>query len=497
MNKSDCFITFKLSGAISLIQFKIDNKSIKTNYIQMKIHISYLTVLFLLMVSCKDDNLLMPDRTDFGLSMTTVNFMSEAGSKDIEVQHAVTGIQAAVISEATPWCTAKVSGSKVVVTVEDNLLVKSRNATVEVVSGDKRNSILIRQAGKKFTNIAGVQELKVEAGMGEATLSWKEPTADNFSHVVVSYEKQGQVISTPLEPGVVEHRIVGLRNIDGVYDFHVQSVDKEGDLGEIVSVSKQVEKLVAFGFSSLEVKHWLPYHFRTGENVRKTTLQITSNEFNADEQVSLSFSVDKPARDAYNQKNATNHQLVSPSMVTIPTSFVFTGKRSAEDMDVVLNFDELQDARSYALPITIKTVSSGGISATHATVILVYHVDDLSGWYTVERLASSGEGAGAYPKPESDRRRYIKRTGALTWETGYLFGSYSKSENDVGGINTIQYIKLDPATKKIAIQQGNYAVAEQANLFDAGKNELTVKYLYRDWAGWWSHERMYNRSFSK
>ncbi|WP_270089188.1 BT_3987 domain-containing protein [Sphingobacterium sp. SYP-B4668] len=463
----------------------------------MKIHISYLTVLLLLLVSCKDDSLIVPDRADFGLSLTTVNFLSEAESKDVEVLNAGTGVQAEVISEATPWCTVKVSGNKVTVSVEDNLLVKSRNATVEVVSGDKRNSILIRQAGKKFTNIAGVQELTVEAGMGEVTLHWKEPTADNFSHVVVSYEKEGQVISTSLEPGVVEHRIVGLRNIDGVYDFHVQSVDKEGDLGEIVSISKQVEKLVAFGFSKLEVKNWLPYHFRTGENVRKTTLQITTNEFNADEQVSLSFSVDKQALDTYNQKNGTNHQLVSPSTATLPSSFVFAGKRNVEEMDVLLDFDELQDAKSYALPITIKTVSSGGISATHATVLLIYYVDDLSGWYTVERLASSGEGTGAYPKPESDRRRYIKRTGALTWETGYLFGSYSKSEQDVGGINTIQYIKLDPATKKIAIQQGNYAVAEQANLFDAGKNELTIKYLYRDWAGWWSHERMYNRSFSK
>lgn len=463
----------------------------------MKIHISYLMVLFLLIVSCKDNELVTPDRTDFGLSATTVNFVSEAESKSIDVLNAVGGIQAEIISEETPWCQVKVSGSKVTVSVDENLLVKSRTATIEVLSGDKRNSVLIRQSGKKFTEIAAVQELSAEAGVGELTLRWKEPLMDNFSHVIVSYEKDGKVISTTLQPKVIEHRVVGLRNADGLYNFHVQSVDKDGDLGKIVSISKQVQKLVAFGFSNLEVKHWLPFYFRTGTNVRSTTLQIMTNEFNADEVVTLTFGVDKQVLDTYNQKNSTNHQFVSQSMATIPSSFVFTGKKNAQDMSVQLDFTDLQDNKSYALPITIKTVSSNSISPTNATVMLIYYVDDFAGWYTVERLASSGEGTGAYPKAESDRRRYIKRTGALAWQTGYLFGSYSKDENTVGGATSIQHITLDPVTKKISIQQGSYAVAEQANVFDATKNELTIKYLYRDWAGWWSHERMYNRSFSK
>jgi hypothetical protein len=131
------------------------------------------------------------------------------------------------------------------------------------------------------------------------------------------------------------------------------------------------------------------------------------------------------------------------------------------------------------------------------SVILVFHVDDLTGWYTVDRLPKCGESEGAYPQNPENRRRYIKRTGDYTWETGYLFRSYANNEDHTGSSADTQYITLNPDTKEIFIQQNGYAVSENLNRFDADTNELYIEYLYRDWAGWWTHEKMYNRSFYK
>jgi hypothetical protein len=61
----------------------------------------------------------------------------------------------------------------------------------------------------------------------------------------------------------------------------------------------------------------------------------------------------------------------------------------------------------------------------------------------------------------------------------------------------VKQISVNPDTKEIHIQQGNFAVSEAANRFDISINELNIEYLYSDWAGWWTHERMYNRSLVK
>lgn len=45
--------------------------------------------------------------------------------------------------------------------------------------------------------------------------------------------------------------------------------------------------------------------------------------------------------------------------------------------------------------------------------------------------------------------------------------------------------------------QGDYPVTTELNAFDADKEELHIEYLYRDWAGWWTAEKMYNRSGTK
>jgi hypothetical protein len=134
-----------------------------------------------------------------------------------------------------------------------------------------------------------------------------------------------------------------------------------------------------------------------------------------------------------------------------------------------------------------------------SSAVVIIYVDDLEGWYTVDRLPKNGESASRYPSDPQQRRRYIKRTGTTTWETGYLFHAYATSESRTGteSAANIQHISLDPSTKKITVQQGVYATTTQLNQFNLETNELYIEYLYRDWSGWWNHERMHSRSMKR
>ena len=150
----------------------------------------------------------------------------------------------------------------------------------------------------------------------------------------------------------------------------------------------------------------------------------------------------------------------------------------------------------YAIPLRIKEVSAEEINETMNSIILIYHVDDLAGWYTVDRLSKCGEGAGQYPSNPNNRRRYIKRVNKTSWITGYLFKAYSASESHEGSGSNVQYITINPENNNIHIQQGSYDIQDDRNIVDPIKNKLTIEYIYSDCAGWWTHESMYDRSFN-
>jgi hypothetical protein len=232
-------------------------------------------------------------------------------------------------------------------------------------------------------------------------------------------------------------------------------------------------------------------------NTHTSVVRIGSLEYNADEQVAIQFAINESALSDYNQANGTSVELLPESAYSLPENYRFTGSANFQNLNITLNLEPLQDRKVYGLPLTLQPEPPAIINETMHTVILIYHVEDLAGWYTVDRLPKCGEGAGEYPDNPSDRRRYVRRTGTTTWETGYLFRAYVNDENHTGSSDNTQYISIDPDTKNIFIQQKDYAVSESLNCFDLSTNELTVEYLYRDWAGWWTHERMYNRSFSK
>lgn len=452
-------------------------------------------LILALCLSCQEDTVYQPGEY-FTLDRTQVSFTSSAAETSIPFFNARGETKASVISENSEWCSVSVSGDRLTVKVTENILARSRSAKVLMKSADEEIQLFVRQARKYFTRIAAVQNLQAVPGLGEVTLKWEEPVEDNFSHVVIRYSKNNAMQEIVLEKGTTEYTVKELKNADGAYEFSVQSIDTEGESGETAKVSAVPGKLVAMRFKDDPPLQWLPYYLKTTD-LFETTLEVGSIEFNQGEEIRILFETDPALLAAYNQQKGTDIQLLPQSSYSLPGDFAFNGSVSFQEMRLEINTSSLQDRTCYGLPIRIQSAEPAMISDIKPATIMVFNVDDLAGWYTVDRLPKCGESESNYPPDALNRRRYIKRTGATTWETGYLFRSYSQSEGHTGSGGSVQYISIDPDTRIINIRQGDLAVSENHNVFDLAKNELTIEYLYRDWAGWWTHERMYNRSISR
>lgn len=455
--------------------------------------ILYLLMLSLLVISCKDDDSYSTGDY-FTLLETQVNFDNSEGEKTVEYINAQGETKATVVSENSDWCTAGITDNKVVIKVQASILATSRVAKVLVTSGSAKAEILVRQSQKMdFSNIPAVKNLEAIPGAGEMTLKWEIPEEDNFSHVIISYTTLGELKEITVDSGVTEYTIIDLMNSEGEYLFKVQSIDKERELGEVVTITALPEKLVALRFQEADLQ-LVPYHFRIS-NTHTATIKVGSREFFENENILISFETDESVLDNYNAEHGTDIQLLSADRYSLPTNYLYTSTTDFQDMSIEVDISDLEDYKNYGLPIRIQSgTPTTVISKVMSSMVIVFSVDDFSGWYTVDRLPNCGEEAGKYPSDAKDRRRYIKRTGKTTWETGYLFRTYSESETQTGSGSDVQYIKLDPETKLIHIQQGSNAVAESRNSFDPETNELHIEYLYVEWKGWWNHERMYNKS---
>jgi hypothetical protein len=453
-----------------------------------------LLLIHLSIFACKDEISYNPGAY-FSISATHVDFDSNESSKSLELINPEGTVGVTVIS-GNDWCKAQVSGNALIVDVSENILVNSRIAKIQVTNGNESLEIFVRQAQKYFTYIAAVKNPEVIAGPGEVTLKWVKPEEDNFSHVIIKYEVQGRQYNIVVDKNLTEYTIKELLSSDGEHLFTIQSVDKENDLGETVTVRAVPGKLVAFRFEKNPEIQWLPYYLRTSD-VYTSVLRIGSLEYDENISIPVQVETDASALDVYNQENNTTIELLPESACTLPDNYLFTGMADFQDFNISVNMSVLQDRKIYGLPIRIKPSAMANVSDVMSSIILIFYVEDLAGWYTVDRLPNCGESAGAYPESPSDRRRYVKRTGTYTWETGYLFKSYVNDENHTGSSSDTQYITIDPDTKEIYIQQNGYAVSTSLNSFDCNTNELHIEYLYRDWAGWWTHEKMYNRSIYK
>ncbi|MDR0384709.1 MAG: DUF1735 domain-containing protein [Prevotellaceae bacterium] len=454
-----------------------------------------LLLIPLLICACKDEISYNPGNY-FSLSATHLDFGSSEGSKALEFLNS-NGAVSVTVTAGNEWCTAQVSGNSLTVSVLENILISSRNAKIQVTNGDASLEVLVRQAQRKFSSIAAVKNVEAIQGPGEITLKWENPEEANFSHVIVRYEIQGQQHRFVVDENISEYTIKELLSSNGEHIFTIQSVDRENDLGETVTVRAVPGKLVAFRFEKHPEFQFFPYYLRTSDSYT-LSLRVGSLEYDANVSIPLQFEIDIPALERYNQENGTSIELIPEDAYSLPENYMFTGTADFQDLNIQVNITAVQDGKTYGLPLAIKPSAVASVSDIIPSVILIFHVEDLTGWYTVDRLEKCGESLSNYSDNTEDWRRYIKRTGTYTWETGYVFYSYSVDEYHVSGnIADIQYITIDPATGDIFIQEGEYAISESRNSFDIGTNELHIEYLFRDWEGWWTHERMYNRSLTR
>lgn len=458
-----------------------------------KIFLSLL--IFVSFLSCKEEIVYQTGKY-FTLDKTQVSFDNSAAETSISFFNAEGETRASVISEDGEWCSVSVSNDQLTIKVTENILAKSRIAKVSVKNGAHEIQLLVRQARKYFTYIAAVRNLQAIAGLGEVTLKWEEPEEDNFSHVVISFMKDNTLQEIMVDEGITECTIKELKNADGIHEFSVQSIDTEGEPGETATISAVPGKLVAMRFEADLPLQWLPYYLKKTD-IHKITLKVGSIEFNPGEAIPILFETDPALLEAYNRQNGTEIEMLPQSSYTLPDNFTFHSSDSFQEMEITINTSALKDGSYYGLPIRIQSAAPALISDIKPATIVLFNVDDLSGWYTVDRLPNCGETAENYPADPRNRRRYIKRTGATTWETGYLFRAYAQSEGDTGSGNSVQYITIDPATRRIHIQQGSYDVSNNLNSFDPVTNELHIEYEYSAWAGWWTHEKMYHRSIQK
>jgi len=261
-------------------------------------------------------------------------------------------------------------------------------------------------------------------------------------------------------------------------------------------ISPLFGKTAAFRFEREIEMQWIPYYLRTTDT-HTIKLRVGSVDFNENEEIEIEFEIDEEALATYNEKNEQEFELLPTNAFVLPENFTFAGTDTYQDLDITIDLSVLNDQSLYGLPLKIKSTSSGSISDILPSVIVTFCIEDLAGWYTVDRLEKCGEGEGKYPEEIEKRRRKIVRTGDTTWETGYLFGAYSDDDNHTGSGNKVQYITINPVTKEIHIQQNGYDTSDDRNVFDITKNELHLEYLYAAWEGWWTHERMYNRSLTR
>lgn len=452
----------------------------------------------MLLVACSND----ADETTgdplFELTPTALDFQSAGGTQSAAIKGRQGDFKIAVVSPDSEWCkvTEKKGGAcdSVVVTVEENEDITSRIAQISVKQGNSERMLIVRQAQKYFSTIETVKDLTAKSGAGSVILTWTEPTKANYHHSLLTcLTKTGEVVeSTVINKGITSYTVKNLLSSVGEYTFEMKAFDYDDQVGGQVTVKCIAGKYVAFRFKETPQPEWVGYYFKTNDELT-TNLLVGSQEYDKNAITTVKFTIDQTLIDAYNEANEEQLELFPANAYTI-SDLLFTGKTDYQEMSVQVNTSSLEDRHTYAIPLKIATVSTNGIDERYNTCLLIYRVDDFSGWYTVERLSKCGEDQSKYPE---GKRRYIKRTGEFTWETGYLFKLYVDKETsgktDIS--SDIQYITLDPKTKKIHIQQGDYKTAQDLNTFES--NELHIEYLYEKWAGWWTHERMFNRSAVK
>ena len=381
--------------------------------------------------------------------------------------------------------------------MEENTKVDSRIAKIRVSSGSDYKDVMVRQDQKYFDYIPSVKNLKAVSGPGRIFLSWDLPEEDNFSHVIIKFIKGGETIEIKLPPGTTEYTVLELKAEDGEYSFTVQSYDKENDPGQIGQVTMAASKLVALRFEKNLDTQWVPFYLRTQDN-QTTKLKVGSLEYDEGNQISVKFGIDESLLTDYNSANNTNYIILPSNAYSLPQDFIYNSEDYFQDLLLNINISLLEDRTVYALPLTITEAINSEVSEIMNSTLIVYYVEDLQGWYTVDKLPKSSEGGYANNPDPQTRRRYVKRIGTTRWVTGYQFNQYATSEDHDNMSDWYkQFINIDPDTKQITATQEYFATKAHESYYDFDDNTFYMIYQLVEWGGWWGAEKMHSRSLKR
>ena len=237
---------------------------------------------------------------------------------------------------------------------------------------------------------------------------------------------------------------------------------------------------------------WYSHHYDNTDFTFDVTIGC---DFVNESDIEIELAVDPAFIDKYNDSKGDVTEIMPEDAYTFPNKKL-TLKAGENEVKTTLTIDgkNLKNWHSYAIPITVKSVSKYQFEETVQTVYAIYRPDNMQGWYTVEGLEKNTKdwSVSAYPI-----RRFIKKTGPYTYETGYGGRCYTDAETTAQPVNDRQYIVRDPLTNRLTIREGVYEDVNETNHYDPEKEELYICYEFKAWANWWTHEFMHSRSNSK
>lgn len=248
-----------------------------------------------------------------------------------------------------------------------------------------------------------------------------------------------------------------------------------------------------FRFTNEEVSDiWFSQHY---DDMDFTYDVAIGCDFTSDEDVHFELSIDQEAINVYNSRNKNVVEMMPEEAFSIhETNITLKSGEKEVKTTITVNGAILKNWHSYAIPIKLKSVSKYYFDETKKTILVIYRPDNLQGWYTVDAMNKNSKdwSVSSYPI-----RRFIKKTGPYTYETGYGARCYCDAETTANAPNDRQYIVRDPITNQLVIREGVYVDMNASNYYDTEKEELTICYEFKGWPGTWTHEFMHSRSNSQ
>ncbi|QRR03761.1 BT_3987 domain-containing protein [Dyadobacter sandarakinus] len=173
----------------------------------------------------------------------------------------------------------------------------------------------------------------------------------------------------------------------------------------------------------------------------------------APEDITVTLGVDTAAVTQYNTEQEEEFDAITPDLYTLPASVVIPkGKRTAEVL-IKLKPSKFDFAKSYVLPIQIKSVSTGTISGNFGTILLavkaknIYDATYKATGYVYHPTASRAV----------DREKEVVTVSPTTVKIEL---------GDLGGSGYFADVTVNPTTNKVTIKPSAGAAGGAYTQFD-------------------------------